>query len=382
VHPRGRPARCAPGGTTARPTTPPQPPPPAPKPRQPTTRHRGRATPRRDTRYAKPARHGSAPTPPTSHGLPRSAPGRWQPHHHAVDRVVVAFAEGHQCRKGGKLAKAQAEVRDGELVVFVAGEGVLGWLVAEGLVQDERRECKAVAGVACDIQSWNASSFTAMRSSSRVGRGGSRRGRSRHRRAATTDQPRETRITICGWVAASLRPGTPCTRHPSRAGEDVDLLEPVRQIVEDGVVVRSPWSVKSRGGRIGRDAAALVSGGPLSPDVLVVAALADPRRAVLVAPWWAFAADPTTALLALASHAGQRSHLPTTAPSGDHARVCAAVAEPVSRRRRMAKAPRGRANVEPGVVLSVQRGSDPSSRWWRVTMIRCADLPLSGRYVP
>lgn len=42
------------------------------------------------------------------------------------------------------------------------------------------------------------------------------------------------------------------------------------------------------------------------------------------------ATDPTTTLLTLASHAGQRSHQPTTAPSGDHHRVCAAVAEPVN----------------------------------------------------
>lgn len=69
----------------------------------------------------------------------------------------------------------------------------------------------------------------------------------------------------------------------------------------------------------------MTGGGPRSPDVRVVAALADPRRAVLVAPWWAFAADPTTALLALASHARQRSHLPATAPSRDHDRVCAAL---------------------------------------------------------
>lgn len=76
-----------------------------------------------------------------------------------------------------------------------------------------------------------------MRDFAAIRHGGSRRGRSGNRGAVTADQPREARITIVDLVAASLRRVAPCTLHTSRAGEDVDLLEPVREIVEDGVVV-------------------------------------------------------------------------------------------------------------------------------------------------
>lgn len=158
------------------------------------------------------------------------------------------------------------------------------------------------------------------------------------RRPARTCVPTTSeRKTCCakgyavnGYVTETRSPSdrvAPCTRHTGHAGQDVDLLRPVREIVENGGVVEVSVFGQGRGGggRIGSRGAILTGGGPRSPDVRVVAALADPRRAVLVAPWWAFAADPTTALLALASHARQRSHLPATAPSGDHDRVCAAL---------------------------------------------------------
>jgi hypothetical protein len=77
------------------------------------------------------------------------------------------------------------------------------------------------------------------------------------------------------------------------------VIEERGVVIEETVIAPCRVSCAAGGGT------RLASGGPVGPYMPVIAPLADPGRAVLVLPRWAFAADPTAPLLPLASHVRQ-----------------------------------------------------------------------------